>query len=91
MIKLPWGSSVTASWGSPSAALHFGLHNRQRDATSDGIRIIKYLSIRQNLEIENMTKMISEYIKEHINPDGLKITDEILNELRHETNYKGQN
>ena len=69
----------------------FGLHNRQRDATSDGIRIIKYLSIRQNLEIENMTKMISEYIKEHINPDGLKITDEILNELRHETNYKGQN
>ena len=61
------------------------------NVTSDGIRIIKYLSIRQNLEIENMTKMISDYMKEHINPDGLKSTDEILNKLHHETNYKGHN
>ena len=38
-----------------------------------------------------MTKMISDYMKEHINPDGLKSTDEILNKLHHETNYKGHN
>ena len=38
-----------------------------------------------------MTKMISEYVKEHISPDVLKITDGILNKLHHKTNYKGQN